>query len=254
MKWLGKKPARNDARIPMLVDRVDIAKFPPLPRVVAWYAKMPDAGVPMLGNNHYGCCVPASVCHYLQMHGLYANRTIDPTEAECLQIYSDVTGFNAADPATDQGTYFAGPGGMIDHWAKNGVMVGGKLNKCGPVAKVLFSNAAELQNAINVFGFVFIGANLTQADVDATFLWDRKVGPLIGGHEFLVCGFERTTNAIRYDVLTWNGMWRASDAWIDRSVDEAYVVFNDDFFNASGVSPSGLNKAALLADMKLLRG
>jgi len=203
----------------------------------------------MLGNDQWGCCVEASVCHFLQQVGLYTNQSVTPTEAECLKIYSDVTGFNPADPNTDMGSVVAGRGGMLDHWSRNGVVVGGNLNKCGPVARVNFSNQLELQNAINVFGFVMIGANMTQDDVDSNFLWDAKTGPIVGGHEFLFTGFEKTDHTTRYDVLTWNGLWRASDTWVHASVDEAYVVFDDAFINAGGKSPSGINKVALLADL-----
>jgi hypothetical protein len=247
---LGKLPARHDARIPLLADRADFSKFPPLPFRVAWHAKLPVTGVPLLGNDKYGCCVEASVCHFIQQMGLYTNKEATPTETECLQIYADVTGFNAADPNTDQGTVFAGRGGMLEHWANAGVVVGGRLNRTAGAARLTLTDPLELQNAINVFGFVFVGASLTQADVDSPFLWDQKRGPLIGGHEFLLTGFEKTTHAVRYDVETWNGMWRASDSWIAQSVDEAYIVFDEAFFSATGKSPSGINRAALLADMK----
>jgi hypothetical protein len=249
---LGKLPAVADTRVPMLAHRMDLSALPTLPQQCAWYADLPDAGVPMLGNDTFGCCVEASICHYLQEAALYQGVTVTPSEAECLKIYSDVTGFDPTNPATDQGTYFMGPGGMIEHWTKNGVLVGGALNKCGPVVQVRHTNPAELQAAIYLFGFVFVGAQLTQDDVDSDFLWTTPRGQIIGGHEFLICGYEKTANATRYDVLTWDGIWRTTDAWIAAAVDEACAVFDPAFFNARGVSPGGLDQAALLADQRLL--
>ncbi len=249
-RLIGKLPARHDARLAKLSDRMNAALLPPLPQQVQWHAKLPAGGIPMLANDYASCCVEASVCHYLEQIGLYTGRPITPTVPECLQIYSDVAGYRPGNPATDQGTYFAGPGGMLEHWARQGVVVGGKRNHCGPVAKVDWRNPDELQHAIQLFGYVFVGASLTQADVDTPFLLDTQVGPTIGGHEFLVTGFERTAHATRYDILTWSLMLRASDAWINAAVDEAYVVYNTDFINAHGLSPGGIDHTALLADMR----
>lgn len=250
MQFLGKLPAVPDARVPMLARRMDLGKLPPIPDQVAWHAELPDDGVPILGNADYGCCVEASVCHFLQELGLYLKQPVTPTTDECLAAYSAVTGFNENDPTTDQGTAMLGKGGMVEYWQTHGIKVGGQLNKCGPVAQVNFKNPAELQTAIYLFGFVFMGGQLSQANVDSPFMW-LAGSPKIGGHEFLFTGFERTEHAVRYDILTWDGMWRTDDIWVNSSVDEALVVFDAAFFDARKVSPGGIDIASLQEDMKL---
>lgn len=247
-RCIGKLPAVHDPRVKKLAHRMDMGAMPATPDRIAWHAELPADGIPMLGNNAAGCCVFASAFHFVQEIGLYNHKIITPTTDECLAEYSAVTGYNKDDPSTDNGTLVLGPGGLIEHWSTTGLMIGGELNKCGPVASVNWHDPAELQLAIATFGFVFVGANLTQADVDSDYLWLNWTAPSIGGHEFLVTGYVRLANTTRYDILTWNGMWRCDGDWLEKSVDEALVVFDASFLDAHGLSPGGIDVAALQSD------
>jgi hypothetical protein len=246
----GRLPAVHDPRVMRLEHRMRGATLPLTPNRTYWHALLPDDGIPMLGNDRVGNCVWASAFHYLQQVGLYTRRPLKPTTDECLRAYADGTGWNPSDPSSDNGTVMLGPGGMIEYWSTKGITVGGVLNKCGPVASVNFHNPDELQAAIYLFGYVFVGAALTQADVDTDFLWMNKSGPIVGRHEFIVTGYTRIADQVRYDILTWNEMLRCDGDWLNASVEEALVVYDESFFNARGVSPGSVDKLALMDDMR----
>ena len=248
MRLLGKKPAVVDHRVKRYTARLT-SKLPAAPDNVVWYAKMPDTGLPMLLNDQLGCCVAATCCHFVGQSSLYAaERTpLVPTDPECLAIYVN-SGYVPGNPSTDQGWSVLGPGGLIEAWTK-GFVIGGKINKVGPVASVDFKNSEELRVAIALYGFVLTGAALTQADVESDFMFNDVTGKIIGYHEFLIAGCEKVAGHYYYDVLTWNGRWRATEAWVQARADEAAVVYDEVFFNARGVSAGAVNKSALYADL-----
>lgn len=250
---LGKREARHDMRLPMLTKHAP--DLPPPPPSSNWYAAI--AEVDMLGNDLWGCCVEATACHFLEEIALYINpgKPLKVSTAECLAIYSQITGFNpnAGPPGsnpTDQGTYVLGPGGMLEYWIKNGITVGGKLNKLTNGMRVDIKNTTQVKQAIHLFGGVLMGATMVASDLQQPFMWDLRNGPVEGGHEFLVNGYETLPHGTVYDLETWDGHRRMSEAWMLAAADEAVVVYNEAFFNARGVSPGGIDKTALLADMQ----
>jgi hypothetical protein len=253
VRLLGKKPAVKDHRVKMLSDRLTI-KLPAAPDRVNWYAMTPRTGVPMLLNDKLGCCVAATACHYVQQSSLYTaqHTPLTPTDAECLAMYTN-SGYVPGNVATDQGWTVLGHGGLIEAWTK-GFVIGGKVNKVGPVASVNFKDSEELRVAISLFGYVLAGASLSESNVDSNFLWELDATPIVGMHEFILCGCEKIGTSFFYDVLTWNGLWRASEAWVQQRLDEALVIYDEVFFNVRGVSGAGIDRATLHADLAGFHG
>src|SRR5579859_6866009 len=116
---LGRQPAVADDRVPLL----KTASLPAPPPSANSYAAVGEWF--MLGNDLVGDCVEACIGHATLAATTYAGDEKVPTDAEALALYSDVTGYDPANPATDQGTIILGPGGAVNFWAKNGVVFGG---------------------------------------------------------------------------------------------------------------------------------
>ena len=251
---LGKLPARHDARISTLDSKRDLLPEPPL--FSNWYADISE--VPMLGNDYWGDCVPCTVCHWHEQAWAYTHPNEFrryATTAEALAIYSDVTGFDpkAGPPdsnPTDKGTYVLGPGGMIEHWVRNGVTVFGETHKLTSAASVNIKDLTQIRQAIWLYGSLMVGASLTQSDINSDFLWRRQTSSHIGGHEFLVVGYEQIAGEIYFDVVTWDGKRRMHQDWWMSAVDEALVVFNDLFFDARGLDAAGISKETLAASLQ----
>lgn len=244
---LGKRAAVVDTRMALLHAVARPAQLPPVPKWVNWRANLPDTGVPMLGNEKCGCCVFATIFHYLECAAAYTRHPLPsaPTEAECIEAYSLVTGYDPDDPNTDLGTYVMGRGGAVEHWARVGIVCGGVRNRLARAATVNFKDPDALKQAL-ALGPVMMGASMSEVDCLSPFMWDQQGGDMQGGHEFLCLGFETLSSGkTYYDVETWDGMWRATDDWVAHAVDECVIPLNRAFFDASGVSPSGLDWATV---------
>ena len=54
--------------------------------------------------------------------------------------------------------------------------------------------------------------------------------------------------------ITWGGLKKMTWAWFEKYCSEAYALVSKDWLNASGVSPSGLDLAALEKDLEAVSG
>lgn len=252
---LGKKAAFLDHRVPPMAARLNIPALPPPPPSANWYAAIPAGGIQLLGNDKFGCCVEASACHFISEMSTYLTPSapLIATTDECLKIYSDVAGWNPNNPATDVGSLVMGPDGLMQAWLRDGIVVGGRRSKLASVATVDFRDRDQLKHAVSLFGFVFTGASISQAVMDSDFLWEATTSQIIGGHEFLVCGYETILTETRWDIMTWNGMFRATDDWITQNVDESAVVIDPAAFDAMGVNAAHVSMAELQQDMEVIR-
>jgi hypothetical protein len=96
---LGRKP--NDSSKPRIKLAAHLNMTSPPPACAAWEG-VPELG--MLGNDQYGDCVFAGNGHLVQALSWFGQGTESAVgEEEVLAEYSRVTGFDPADPATDQG-------------------------------------------------------------------------------------------------------------------------------------------------------
>lgn len=250
----GKREARADHRFSTLHDVLDKALLPPVPKWINWYAAAPSTGVPMLGNDVAGDCVWASGFHYLQLAAAYTRQPLPhpPTDHECLSAYSAGTGYSPGDPSTDNGTYVMGSGGFLDFWTRTGLMCGGRLNKLTNAAQVDFTDLDNFKQAV-ALGPVFVGASMSESDCYSPFMWEEHAGEILGGHEFLVTGYETiSTGKTYFDVMTWDSEFRATDDWILSAVDEAVMALNRAFFDAKGINPASLDWVTVAGRMRAI--
>jgi hypothetical protein len=249
---MGGKPPVHDPRVPPMSARMNLATLPPPPLFANWYAAQAAGGVPLLGNGHVSNCVQCSVTHYLATVSRYVHPTapLIPSEAETIAMYSAVTGYDPNNPATDRGTYFLGSQGMVQYWAQHGVTVGGVLNKISGAVTVDFTNRIRLKQAVALFGYVFTAAQMREADMNASFVFNIGTSPIVGYHEFLICGYNVIAGSIYWDIMTWEGMFRATDAWVTQAVRECVVVLDRAFVGANNISAADVAWADLENDMR----
>lgn len=250
---LGKQPAVADHRMAWLRDVFDHSALPPAPQRFNWRSDLPDAGVRMLGNNLCGNCCWASAFHLIELGSVFTVDPLpsEPTEDECIAAYSAGTGYDPNDPVTDQGTVMMGPGGMVEFWIKQGVTCGGKLNKLTEAVKIDFNDLDQVDAALSL-GPLMVGALITTGNATGIdFLWDLPYGAIAGGHEFLVIDRERLRNGRRYyDIMTWDGLWRCSEDWLHRAVDEILLPLNMQWFDRHGANPAGLDLMTVRSGME----
>lgn len=250
---LGKRPARHDARVPFFSRHGAIMPMPPASS--NWYADV--ATWEMLANDQVGDCVFAAILHLILQQESYTMAPAKPalpTDAEAIAAYSAVTGYVPGNPATDQGTYMLGAGGAMAYWASHGITCGGVLNK--PLAFLqVGKNPVEYRQAISTFSNLLVGIQLPEAIVSPDVVpdvWRDFSGPVAGGHEILLVGYETLPSGVYYDLVSWGSLYRCTEEFLLRVIEEAATVLNPAFMNAQGTSPAGTDLASLQASMAAL--
>jgi hypothetical protein len=89
-------------------------------------------------------------------------------------------------------------------------------------AKVDTRNEEELKAAVAIFGFLLFGVNLENAQKTQTNsgVWDYSWSLAWGGHAILGAAYE--ANGI--DVVTWAQRVRMTDRFVQKQLDEAWVL------------------------------
>lgn len=101
---LGKKAARHGAVKLKLIDFVDLSALPKPPASFGHEQLFKPSEWGMLGNDKYGCCVFSGAAHETMLWNLECGKRVIFDDASVLSDYSAVTGFDACNPNTDQGT------------------------------------------------------------------------------------------------------------------------------------------------------
>lgn len=251
---LGRKPAVPDARVSrMSIAAVRLAEPPDSSN---WSADIENWG--MLGNDSVGNCVVAMAMHYVYQRERYLsqNKTMVPTEAEAIRNYSAISGYDPANPASDQGLTVMGAGGLVEYWARTGLLCGGTLHKLTNVVQITRPDPREFRQAISLFSGLGIGVRLPRSIMNAPdlpFVWDDPTGPIAGYHEMFLVGYESVAGTYFYDCVTWGTQVRLTEEFLLGVFDEGVCPLTTDGLNPSGFNAAGINQMHLALSMNLLR-
>ena len=219
-----------------------------------WESKAIHALHDPLGNDQYGCCVFAAAFKqdvaWLRDAG--DAKSLNPTKADCLSLYSRATGFNPADPSSDKGGDLQA---LLAYAKQNGLYPDGRGKPASWVA-VDGSKPAAVRAALDAFGSVYTGCCLAPEWVQGPeegFIWD--VTPRPGSEEMGHCTAWFDYDAVGVIVNSWGLFgritWAAIDKYWGKSAGgEIYAVFSPDWLGkATKTAPSGLDAARLAADV-----
>ena len=237
---LGKLAAKHDPRT--FKFKSYFAHLPPTPPTADWGNKVPDWL--MLANDQYGDCTCASAAHMIMLWLSYNAIPIIPTNDQVLAVYSDITGFNPADPNTDQGAVELD---VMNYWRQKGIL-GHKINA---FVQVEHSNLDHIRAAINLFGGVYAGTLLPENAMDAfdnSLPWSDTSTSASDGHAIPLVAYDANT----ITCITWGKCQVLTNEWALKYLDEAYAVLAPDWIAANGLAPSGFNTEQLTEDLKLV--
>jgi hypothetical protein len=242
---LGRLP--NNPAKPRLRVR-DYTVTPPAPPPSAdWYSRV--ASWPMYLNDQLGDCTCAEVGHQIQSASAYGEgSTVAVSDNDVEALYELAGGYVPGQSSTDNGAVIQD---VLGDWQKTGC--GGR--KCVAFAEVDVTNHAEVQAAIADFGSVDIGFTVYQGDMDAFNAgqeWSASYpeGPVLGGHSVEVAGYD--ANGLM--IVTWGALQKATWAWWNSRVDEAWLVIQPEWLSAGGTSASGLDLYQLGEALAALTG
>lgn len=240
---LGKKLPVIDPAVPHLSKCMQIQQAA---LTADWTKAVPAWD--QLGNDQYGDCTAAAAYHMAQCM-LYNNSfPFDPTKAEALALYGATSGF----PKVDEGAVELD---VLKHWATVGIPTNKGTEQIG-FAVLNPQDMNDLRLSIQWFGGVYLGLAMpltAQSQYDA---WD--VVPTApaqmsqpnswGGHAVCALAYDQQS----FTVVTWGKLVKVSVAFMEQYCDEAYAVISQDWLANSGISPPGMNWAAMTTDLQKL--
>ena len=256
---LGKLPARNTVRL-KLKDYYTSADLPPLPSgdfghqnlISDWkmLGNGPDPANPPGWPHGAGDCAIAGPFHAIMLWNAVAGKTVNVNTACVLKEYSDITGFNASQPWTDQGSNAED---VAQHWQATGLTDASGVNhRIDGFVALEPGNLQELWYATYLFDAVGIGVNfpgewMTAFNQGST--WEKLPSPTFeGGHYIL--GVGRVSGYI--DTITWGRQQLLSPAGYQQCNDETIAYVSSERLLASGKDLNGFDLKQLLADLAAL--
>lgn len=243
---LGRLPVDHDK--PKLHLSTLLAAAPPVPTTIDYLTDVDDW--PMYGNDTWGDCVEAAMCHATEAFTRYGQGTTTQPAADTGEkLYEAITGFNPNDPNSDQGTNVQD---ALGYWRKTGV----DGDTIVAFAAVDYTKAAEVAAALYYFGHLLIGFNFPAYAMDqfnAGEPWHVQTAnnQIDGGHCVNVGGIV----GANYQVVTWAQVQEMDGDFFAKYVEEAWVIVTHDWINAvSGDTPAGMDLAGFGEEFSTLTG
>lgn len=245
---LGKLPARRSAVQLQLMTYLHRSMLPPVPAMFGHWRLVDRYG--MLANDRAGDCVWAGAAHETMLWAAAARRPpVVFDDAAVLSDYAALTGYDPADPATDQGTdmelaaRYRRKVGVVD--------TAGARHRIAAYLALDPGHLTQLYAAMFIFGAVGIGLTLPESALDQ---FDQGVGwsvvpgsPIAGGH--YVSGVGRLTPLGDIAVITWGRMVVMEPGFYRRYCDEATVYLSEEFLDHAGRTPDGFALEQLRDDL-----
>ena len=227
----GRLPAHPEDTHPRLKLSPHLRAVAAPPASVDWFSEV--LRWPMYLNDQIGDCTEAMVGHIIENTSTYGMRSgIQITDAFVLAAYERVSGYNPAEPSTDQGAVLQD---VYSDWRKTGV--GGHKATC--FAQVDHGEIDEVRTAVERFGAVGLGITVTQdmmEDFDTDLPWRRADGEDLGGHAVPIVGYDEHW----VYLVTWGKLQMMSWECFEEVTDEAWVAILPEWFK-DGRDPEGVD-------------
>lgn len=249
---LGKAPAApkpTDFKFSAFAQTI---KLPTVPSQFGHGTAYPDWKV--LGNDQYGDCVWAGAAHeHMLINKVVHGKDVLFDDKAVLGDYAAVTGFDPADPSTDNGTVVRD---ALSYRRKTGIADSkGVRHKIGAYVSLDPKNWDHLQQATYIFGAVGIGFEFPASAMDqfnAKKKWEVVPGAKIeGGHYVPIVG--SVDSKKEATCLTWGRRQPFTREFYERYNDEAWVYVTDEALRSNGKGLHGFDVAKLNAFLTALR-
>ncbi len=249
---LGKHAPKLDARTFQLSNYTGSLPTPPASK--SWVDGITDW--PMWLNDVEGDCTIAGANRLRLVWTKNSTGTgVVTSDADTQKAYQAVSGYVPGDESTDNGANMLD---VLNYWRKTGI--GG--DKIYAFAKVDGRNRTQIEQAIMLFGGLYVGAALpitAQGQTRPGGTWSvlahrgRAAAPgSWGGHCFASQGW----SPAGLQIVPWGtpdvGLMTMGWNFTGRYVDECYVVLSSQDWAEKTLAPSGFDLATLKADLAKL--
>jgi hypothetical protein len=264
-------PARNPGvfgrRPPKLAPALRLSDYltgivPAHPAAVDYLVAL-HGGWEMLGNDVAGDCVAVTYANVRRLVTGTLATEVYPSQAEVWQVYK--TQNPDFDPNGDPNVN--GPGSQADGGMDIQTLLEYLVKTGGPdgvkavgFASVNTADPDEVKAAIAIFGYVWTGINVLQANMDEFNTdrpWDYVAGsPLDGGHSVVTGGYGAPgAGPLGGDerFITWAEETSFTDAFWQHETEEAWVVIWPEHLGSDEFL-AGVDMAAFAADYTEITG
>lgn len=246
----GKFGRRPPKRAPALrLSRYLTGVVPDHPAAADYLARL--SAWQMLGNDQYGDCVAVTWANTRRLVTAALATENYPTQDQVFTIYKTQ---NPNFPSDDNGMDIQT---LLEYLTKN---PGPDGVKAVGFAQVDHANADEVKAAIALFGSVWTGVNVQQAQMtqfNQGQPWDWVPNsPLDGGHSIITGGYGNPRPGALggdEDFITWAAETSFTDNYWANGVEEAWVVIWPEHLGSAEFL-AGVNLTALAADYQQLTG
>src|ERR1041385_2205488 len=242
---LGRRPPKNAPalRLSQFLSGV----VPEHPASADYLGRL--SGWAMLGNDRWGDCVAVTWANQRRlMTALLGGKENYPSQSDVIEVYKTQ---NPQFPNDDNGMdiqtcleYLVSKGGP------DGV-------KAIAFAKVDYTNPQEAAAAMAIFGHIWVGINVQNAnmdDFDAGRPWDYHPNAGIeGGHSVETGGYNPSTPGSDEKFITWAKETSFTDGFWSHLVEEAWVVVWPENLGTTQFL-TGIDSTKLAAAFKSLTG
>lgn len=213
----GKHPPKTDYRTLRFKNYLTSALAPPPASANTLMRVYDELGIsnpaelfPMDGNDTIGDCTIAALAHAVTTYrGLISKKKHIMARQAVVKLYFHLTG------GVDSGLNELD---VLNYWQSNKV-AGDEIMA---FAKIDPKNHTHVQQAVEIFGGVYLGFQVQQNAVqefENHQPWTP--GPLTNdGHAVLAVAYDQTG----LTMLTWGNTQRGTWSWWDECVDEAYAI------------------------------
>jgi hypothetical protein len=236
---LGRKPPVDKPRL-KLASFLKAGAVPDHPSTVDYGAAINDWQ--MLGNDRWGDCVAVTWANNRYLTTEYLGQPYYPTLPQVLDFYKTQ---NPGFPNEDEG--------MVIQLALETLQRQGGPDgvKAVAFAEVDHTNLDEMRAAVAIFGGLWYGVDVTQANEDEfpSQPWDYvRNSPVLGGHAIVGTGYDP-----RLRFVTWAEETEFTDAFVQHQLEEAWAVIWPEHLGSRQFQ-QGVNLEQLAADYKSLTG
>ena len=239
---LGKQPARHLMGLPALSSYT--VALPDAPDAVDWSAGITTFG--MMVNDRIGDCTAAAAAHAIQTWTrAESGEEVTLSDEEVTAFYSASTGYDPADPSTDQGGVESS---VLSYWHKNPIR---DYSLDGFVA-VNAKSKLSIKDAIWVFGGAYLGIQLP-ISAQRQLVWDVPAEGITGigapgswgGHAVWAVAYDSRT----VTIVTWGMRKAITWEFLATYGEEAYALLSRAWTAKDTISPSGFDFATLRDDL-----
>jgi hypothetical protein len=239
---LGKLAKRNDPRN-LKLERY-LTQLPELPPAADWSQGLVSFGE--MGNADVGDCTCATLGHALQIWSVNAGNEITVPDADVLALYSAVSGYDPADPSTDQGAVLLD---VLKYVRSVGDRQGIGGHRIDAFMAVNPKNHDHVKASVHLLGGVAIGVDFLHGWENAD-VWSIPNGHSAGGHAIWGCAY--TPEGLI--VISWGRKYLIPWSSLDAQCDEAYALVSPDWIGPDGIAPSAFDLPALQAAVAAVAG